>query len=111
MPEGGLLAILVLLGVLAVQLVLVVTVQRLRDSVRRRRGLPSILEQRAHQLETHGDERLVPIGNGLPGVILPGGRRGVAPRRDRGGADGAVGTGDPAGAHDGHGTDPSDRAG
>ena len=74
MPEGWLLALLVLLGAIVLQLAVVVVVHRVRDGYRRRRGRPTIAEERARRVEQHGDEALVPVGFGLPGLLV---------RRDR----------------------------
>lgn len=74
MPEGWLLALLVLLGAIGLQLVLLVVVHRFREGYRRRRGRPTVAEERARRVEQHGDEALVPVGFGLPGLLI---------RRDR----------------------------
>ncbi len=75
MPEGWLFALLVLLAAIVLQLVAVVVVHRLRDGYRRRRGRPTLAEQRARRLERHGDDELVPIGIGLPGLLVRPRRR------------------------------------
>ena len=81
MPDGWLLAILVLVGALLLQVVLVILQHRVRDALRRRRGRPSLAEERARRDEAHGDDELTPVGFGLPGTIL---RRGRGGRTDRG---------------------------
>ena len=74
MPEGWLLALLVLFGAIVLQLAVLVVVHRVRDGYRRRRGRPTVAQERARRVEQHGDEALVPVGFGLPGFLV---------RRDR----------------------------
>lgn len=82
MPEGWLLAILVLAGALLLQIVLVVVQHRVRDALRRRQGRPSLAQERAEAEQRTGDPRLQPLGTRLPGGRVPPEQRRRRPPRD-----------------------------
>lgn len=70
MPEGWVLGVAVLIAALLLQVVLLVVQHRVRDAVRRRRGRPSLAEERAAAEERTDDPRLTPLGRRLPGARI-----------------------------------------